>query len=148
MGAGSLTELMTRHREIISYAFWGVATTLVSLGTYAVFVDVGINSSISNILSWICGVTFAFFTNKLFVFRSKSLERHTVAKEGSLFVASRIFTGIVAWVLFPVLLWLGIDQDFLGFESMWTKIITSVVEIALNWVLSKYIVFRQGSSAQ
>ena len=82
------------------------------------------------------------------MFRSKSLERHTVAKEGSLFVASRIFTGIVAWVLFPVLLWLGIDQDFLGFESMWTKIITSVVEIALNWVLSKYIVFRQGSSAQ
>ena len=31
---------------------------------------------------------------------------------------------------------------------MWTRIITSVVEIALNWVLSKYIVFRQGSSAQ
>ena len=137
-----IKEFMTRHRELISYAFWGVATTLVSLGSYAVFVHFSINSSISNILSWICGVAFAFVTNKLFVFRSKSLERDVVVKEGSLFVGSRIFTGVVAWVLFPVLLWIGLDQDFLGFENMWTKIVTSIVEIGLNWVLSKHLVFK------
>ncbi len=135
-------EFITRHRELVSYAFWGVATTLVSLGTYAAFVHFSINSSISNILSWICGVAFAFVTNKLFVFRSKSLERNVVVKEGSLFVGSRIFTGVVAWVLFPVLLWIGLDQDFLGFENMWTKIVTSIVEIGLNWVLSKHLVFK------
>ena len=114
----------------------------MSLGTYAAFVHFSINSSISNILSWICGVAFAFVTNKLFVFRSKSLERNVVVKEGSLFVGSRIFTGVVAWVLFPVLLWIGLDQDFLGFENMWTKIVTSIVEIGLNWVLSKHLVFK------
>ena len=135
-------EFITRHRELVSYAFWGVATTLASLGTYAAFVHFSINSSISNILSWICGVAFAFVTNKLFVFRSKSLERNVVVKEGSLFVGSRIFTGVVAWVLFPVLLWIGLDQDFLGFENMWTKIVTSIVEIGLNWVLSKHLVFK------
>jgi len=142
MSGSTIGEFMTRHRELISYAFWGVATTLVSLGTYAVFVHFSINSSISNILSWICGVAFAFVTNKLFVFRSKSLERNVVMKEGSLFVGSRIFTGVVAWVLFPVLLWIGLDQDFLGFENMWTKIVTSIVEIGLNWVLSKHLVFK------
>ena len=142
MSGSTIGEFMTRHRELISYAFWGVATTLVSLGTYAVFVHFSINSSISNILSWICGVAFAFVTNKLFVFRSKSLERNVVVKEGSLFVGSRIFTGVVAWVLFPVLLWIGLDQDFLGFENMWTKIVTSIVEISLNWVLSKHLVFK------
>jgi len=142
MSGSTIGEFMTRHRELISYAFWGVATTLVSLGTYAVFVHFSINSSISNILSWICGVAFAFVTNKLFVFRSKSLERDVVVKEGSLFVGSRIFTGVVAWVLFPVLLWIGLDQDFLGFENMWTKIVTSIVEIGLNWVLSKHLVFK------
>ena len=142
MSRSMIKEFMTRHRELISYAFWGVATTLVSLGSYAVFVHFSINSSISNILSWICGVAFAFVTNKLFVFRSKSLERDVVVKEGSLFVGSRIFTGVVAWVLFPVLLWIGLDQDFLGFENMWTKIVTSIVEIGLNWVLSKHLVFK------
>ncbi len=142
MSGSTIGEFMTRHRELISYAFWGVATTLVSLGTYAVFVHFSINSSISNILSWICGVAFAFVTNKLFVFRSKSLERDVVVKEGGLFVGSRIFTGVVAWVLFPVLLWIGLDQDFLGFENMWTKIVTSIVEIGLNWVLSKHLVFK------
>lgn len=142
MSGSTIGEFMTRHRELISYAFWGVATTLVSLGTYAVFVHFSINSSISNILSWICGVAFAFVTNKLFVFRSKSLERNVVVKEGSLFVGSRIFTGVIAWVLFPVLLWIGLDQDFLGFENMWTKIVTSIVEIGLNWILSKYLVFK------
>ena len=142
MSGSTIGEFMTRHRELISYAFWGVATTLVSLGTYAVFVHFSINSSISNILSWICGVAFAFVTNKLFVFRSKSLERDVVVKEGSLFVGSRIFTGVITWVLFPVLLWIGLDQDFLGFENMWTKIVTSIVEIGLNWILSKYLVFK------
>lgn len=137
-------ELMTKHREAISYVFWGAFTTLISLGTYAVFVKVGINSSISNILSWFCGVAFAFVTNKLYVFRSVSLEKHTVVREFGLFMSSRIFTGAIAWILFPLLLMIGIDQSFLGFENMWTKIITSLVEIALNWALSKYLVFSRG----
>ncbi len=143
---GTVNDLMTEHREAVSYIFWGVMTTVVSLGTYALFVQIGINPSISNILSWICGVTFAFFTNKFYVFRSKSMERGLVAKEWSLFMGSRIFTGIIAWVLFPFLLWIGLDQDFLGFENMWTKIVTSVVEIVINWVLSKYIVFKHGDA--
>ncbi len=143
---GTVNDLMTEHREAVSYIFWGVMTTVVSLGTYALFVQIGINPSISNIISWICGVTFAFFTNKFYVFRSRSMERGLVAKEWSLFMGSRIFTGIIAWALFPILLWIGLDQDFLGFENMWTKIVTSVVEIVINWVLSKYIVFKHGDA--
>ena len=143
---GTVNDLMTEHREAVSYIFWGVMTTVVSLGTYALFVHIGINPSISNILSWLCGVTFAFFTNKFYVFRSKSMERGLVAKEWSLFMGSRIFTGIIAWVLFPFLLWIGLDQDLMGFENMWTKIVTSVVEIIINWVLSKYIVFKHGDA--
>ena len=138
---GTVNGFTTKHHEAISYVFWGILTTVVSLGTYAIFVRIGINSSISNVLSWFFGVTFAFITNKLYVFHSRSLNKSVVVKEFGMFIGSRIFTGVITWILFPILIYMGLNQDFLGFENMWTKIVTSLVEILLNWVLSKYLVF-------
>ena len=60
-----------------------------------------------------------------------------------MFYLARIFTGVVAWVLFPILLWIGMDQSILGTEGFLAKIVVSVIEIALNWVLSKYIIFKK-----
>ena len=53
-------QLMGEHREAILYVVCGAFTTLVSLGSYALFEFVGIVPDLSNILSWICGVCFAF----------------------------------------------------------------------------------------
>ncbi|MDO5852750.1 MAG: GtrA family protein [Thermoplasmata archaeon] len=144
---GAMKDLLTNHREAVSYVFWGGITTLISWGTYAVFVLLGIDANISNILSWVCGVVFAFFANKIYVFRSTSMERGLVLRELGMFMSSRIGTGILAAVLFPILVAIGLNQDFMGIEKMWARVVTSIVEIALNWVLSKYLVFRNGQQA-
>ena len=141
---GVAKDLFLRYREIIMYLIVGGATTVINWGAYYVFTDfLHFELNIANISSWIVSVVFAFFTNKLYVFESKNLDMRTVAKELSAFVGSRIFTGIIAWVLFPVLLYLGIDTFIIDTPGLLAKIITSVIEIALNWVLSKYFVFRK-----
>ena len=143
---GKISDLMTKYREAIAYVFFGGLTTIVGWVAYALFVNIGIELNLSNILSWVCGVTFAFVVNKWFVFQSKSVEKKTVLRELGSFFGSRIFTGVIAWVLFPILLWAGINQTFFGTEGFIAKVITSIIEIILNWVLSKYFVFKKERS--
>lgn len=134
-------DIMGKYKEPILYIFFGGLTTLVSWATYAAFVWAGLEINLSNILSWVCGVTFAFVVNKWFVFESKSLAPKTVLRElGSFFVA-RIFTGVIAIVLFPILYNLGLNQSLLGTDGFLAKIVTSILEIILNWIFSKYLIF-------
>jgi putative flippase GtrA len=145
---GFINDMLTKHREAILYVVCGGFTTLVTWFTYALFVWLGIELNASNILSWVCGVTFAFVVNKWIVFESKSLEILKVLKELVMFIGARIFTGVIAWVLFPILLWIGLDQTFLGTQGLIAKIIVSVIEIALNWIFSKYMIFKKEKAAQ
>ena len=137
----NMGQLYKNHKEAVLYIVCGGFTTLISWASYALFVSAGIELNISNILSWVCGVLFAFVVNKWIVFECKSVEKITILKELGGFIGSRIATGILAFVLFPVLLYIGLDQSIMGFDGMVARIITSIIEIALNWVLSKYFVF-------
>ena len=139
---GKISYLMMVHREAIMYVIVGGFTTLVTWASYAGFVHFGVSEEVSNVLSWVCGVVFAFIVNKWIVFNSKTLKPKEVAREVVFFFGSRIFTLVVAVIAFPVLIDIGFDQELFGTPGMVAKIITSVIEIVLNWVLSKYLVFR------
>ena len=61
-----------KNKEMLLYLLFGGLTTIVSIGSYAwVNVGLGINELIANIISWIFAVTFAYVTNKIWVFQSK-----------------------------------------------------------------------------
>ena len=143
----SIKELWTRYEEAIRYVFFGGLTVLVSWGSYALFVMLGIDPNISNALSWLCAVLFAFVVNKYWVFMSKDSSARKLATEFVQFFGSRVFTGIIAIVLFPALTYIGVDQSMFGIENMLTRLIVSVVEITLNYVFSKYLVFRKDRPA-
>ncbi len=136
-------RMLEEKREAILYLFFGGLTTIVSWASYALFVHLGIDINVSNILSWICGVLFAFTTNKWFVFMSRSVSAKTLLYELGSFFSARIFTGIVAWILFPILIFLGLNQSLFNTDGFLAKMITSFIEIVLNWLFSKYIVFRK-----
>ena len=139
-----LKRLWDKYRTFIVYMVFGLMATLLETFLYWLFYEViGLRNMVSTVIAIIITITFAFFTNKLYVFQSKHLDMKTMTKEFSAFVGSRIFTGIIAWILFPILLYLGIDRFIIETPGMLAKIITSVVEIVLNWVLSKYFVFRK-----
>lgn len=170
-----------KFKELFWYIFFGVLTTIVAWGAYAilalVFNDfyISFDPSITkeaalaelsekkvfvigdgfvaiskvipaNIISWVCGVLFAFVTNKLWVFNSRSWKPGLVFAELGKFVLARLITGVIEWFGHPLLISLGLNQTINVFgkelEGFWAKIVISVIVVILNYVFSKLMVFK------
>jgi len=139
-----IKSLYFKYREIINYLFFGGCTTLVSWGTYALFVGVcGMGVMPGKILSWICAVAFAYVTNKLWVFFSQQKDAATLLREAAEFFASRAATGAVEIVGLLLLMKLGLDQPLFGVKGFWANIVVTIIVVILNYFLSKYLVFRK-----
>lgn len=141
------------NREVFMYLVFGVLTTVVSWASYAIFIKIlgGISNSdvrisIANVLSWIAAVLFAFITNKLWVFDSKSWKPSVVIKELGMFVVARLATGCIEWFGVPLLVKIGVDQELFGTEGMLAKIIASVLVVILNYFFSKLLIFKKKES--
>ena len=135
-----IKQLYKKYSEIINYLIVGGLTTCVSLGTYylcvSTFLDVnnGIQLQIANVLSWVCAVIFAFFTNKKFVFKSKSQK---VWREFFSFVGSRIITLLIdIFSMFIMVTVLSINDKI-------SKLIVQVIVVILNYIFSKLLVFKK-----
>lgn len=143
--------LFVKYKEIILYIVFGMLTTVVSFISYAVctkFINLqneiaGI--AVSNVISWICAVLFAFATNKIWVFESKSGDVKTVFSELWKFIASRLLTGVLEWFGVPLLVYLGLNQTVFGVEGMLSKLTVSVLVVILNYVFSKIFVFKKNN---
>ena len=153
-----MDKLFAKYKEIIAYIFFGVLTTLVSWGSYSLFENAcHLGVFLSNLFSWILAVAFAFVTNKLWVFDSRTWKLRTVFREAATFVSSRLLTGVIEIVSVPLLVKVGADGVFTSFlktvgldfgflmtSGMCSKILVSVVVLILNYVFSKLLVFRKG----
>ncbi|MBQ8572462.1 MAG: GtrA family protein [Ruminococcus sp.] len=153
---GFIKRMFLKHKEIIMYLIFGVLTTLVSWGSYALFesvfekaiVDTNVLVAVANVLSWVAAVLFAYITNKLFVFESRSFKPTVIFKEIGLFVGSRLASGAVEWVGVPFLVWIGLNQTIFGIEGMLAKVLVSIIVVILNYILSKLIVFKKEKSQE
>lgn len=135
-----LKELYLKYKEVINYLIFGVLTTVVSLAVYYISVFTFLNPEdaiqlqIANILSWIAGVTFAYFTNRKFVFESKENNK---LKEAGKFVLARVITLIMDMIV----MWLGVTVLHLNDKII--KLISQVIIIVSNYLLSKVFVFKK-----
>ncbi len=127
-------------REVISYLIIGVLTTIVSLvsyyllTTYILNPDKPIELQIANVLSWILSVTFAYFTNRKYVFRSND---KNVLKEGMKFYSARLLT------LFMDMLIMFVFVSLMGINDKIIKLLSQVVVVIANYVISKFMVFKK-----
>ena len=133
-----LSNLYKKNKEIINYLIFGGLTTLVSILIYALFAKIFlINYLISNVLSWIIAVMFAFITNKLYVFESKSKDKKIVFKEITNFFFFRIVSLIIEMIIMYVFV------DLLSIDDLITKIIAQIIVILSNYIFSKVFVFKK-----
>lgn len=140
----AIKDLIKKYREIIVYIIFGVLTTLVNWAVYTVLVKfAGVNITVSNAAAWTAGVIFAFVTNKIWVFESKSKEPKTLAREFISFVGARVVTGLMEIFLPEILVNAGLSQTVFGIKGAIAKLIVSVAVVILNYVFSKLIVFRK-----
>jgi len=163
-----IKELYRKYREIIMYIIFGVLTTVISLATYFVILLVARNifglsendssyniaRAIAQIMQWITGVTFAFFTNKKWVFCNEDKDRNSMIKQMSTFAASRLLTfGLDTLIVFLTIFILT-KTDYSDFKFIGTnvtkdviaKTLSSIFVIISNYILSKLIVFRKKST--
>lgn len=137
-----MLKLYRRYQEIINYLIFGVLTTVVSLITYYVLTIIildpklNLELQIANILSWCIGVLFAYFTNRKFVFNSTNQNKK---KEFFTFVSARIST----LILDMLVMFIGVS--LLYFNDKIVKLISQVLVIIGNYILSKIIVFKKDS---
>lgn len=124
-------------KEILWYGFFGVLTTVINIVSFHLLDKAGLNVYFANLLAWVISVLFAFITNKLFVFESKS------------FSAKIFFKEIFSFFFFR-LLSLGIDMggmyvclSFFKLSKMISKIIVNVIVIVANYVFSKLFIFKK-----
>ena len=58
--------------EMVYYIFFGAGTFIIDIGIFSLITSYGCTALISNIISTICAIVFAYTTNKLWVFKSKT----------------------------------------------------------------------------
>lgn len=132
-----IKNAIKKHKQIIMYLFFGVLTTLVNVVAYWLFSSpLSLDTVISTILAWAVSVAFAFVTNKLFVFEARGVKR--LPWEMLTFFASRLFTGLLDVGIMYLFV------DVIGANDILIKIISNLVVIILNFVLSRLIVFARG----
>ena len=147
-----MKNLFNKYKELISYVFFGALTTVVSIGSFKIFDSLlgERNYLLTNIISWILAVIFAFFTNKLWVFESKTWKINTVIKEAISFAAARLFSlGIEEfglWLLVSVIGMKSLSFAVFSFNingNFIAKIIMQFVVVVLNYIFSKFLIFRK-----
>jgi len=125
---------MSLKKELILYLIFGILTTIVNIVVYLIFAKfLNIDYIISNIFAWFFSVLFAYVTNRIWVFERKS---NNIIKEATLFYGGRVFSG----VLDTELMYLFIDILFIN--DFISKIIIQVIVVIVNYVFSKFIVFK------
>lgn len=138
-----MRKLFERYRELISYGFWGAATTVVNYIVYFLCTRaLAIDPVASNIAAWCAAVVFAYVVNKLFVFESRSWRRSVVFREVWQFVSARLLSGALET------LGVFVFVTLLHFHDAVVKIALSVLVVLANYVLSKWIVFRKPKDGQ
>ena len=134
-----LLNLYKKNEEIINYLIFGFLTTFIGLFVYFILTisildpNNYIELQIANIISWICSVIFAYFTNRRYVFKSNNGK----LKEGIKFFIARVFTLLLDMLI------MGIGVSILKFNDRIIKIISQVVIIISNYLISKILVFKK-----
>ena len=135
-----IKALYQKYQEIINYLIVGVLTTIVSVVVYFALTRTvldyhnDLKLQIANIISWICAVIFAYVTNRIFVFNSKS---KNIVKEFILFVIARILS------LLMDMMTMYIVVSLIGLSDLIGKLISQVVVTIANYLFSKLIVFKK-----
>lgn len=139
-----IKQLYLKYKEIVNYLIFGGLTTIVALivkwGLLFTFLNAsnGFELQVAVILSWIAAVLFAYFTNRKYVFESKTDNK---SREFINFIIARLATLLldmfIMW-FFVTLLKLNTDLYVLIFT-----LVSQVLVIISNYIFSKLFVFKK-----
>ena len=132
-----IKQYWDKYKDVILYLVFGVFTTVVNIVSYWLCAHVlGLGVMASSVIAWALAVFFAYLTNRTMVFHSSATGKGEILKEIGYFFACRLGTGVVDWVIMFVFV------TVLHFNDMIVKIAANFIVIVLNYVLSKFVIFK------
>lgn len=141
-----ILNLYKKYEEVVNYLVVGGLTTIVAIGSklllLATILDQtnGLELQIAEVISWFLAVTFAYVTNRIFVFKSKT-SGSKCAREIFNFFKGRIVTQLIQMFI----MWFFVTLLKLD-SNVWVLVFTlvcQVIQIVLNYVISKLLVFKK-----
>ena len=137
--------------EILSYLFFGGATTLVSIVSRLLIYHISHQEILATALANIIGILFAFLTNDTFVFKQ---ERKNWSIRLVKFFLARLSTLGLDLLLtyifvttFPDVIGQFVKYNIDKVNTIET-ILAQILIIILNYILSKIYIFKKGNSSQ
>ena len=130
--------LAEKYRDVLSYLFFGVLTTVVNYIIYLPLLNVvRLSGAVSNVIAWIGAVIFAFATNKPLVFKSYDWSPKVLFPEIGKFLSCRVGSGLIETGI------IAVTVDILHWNGNVMKLITSVLVVIINYIGSKLLVFKK-----
>ena len=149
-----MKRLFEKYKELITYVVFGVLTTLVNFVCFWLFNKILGEKLylLSNIIAWVISVIFAYVTNKLWVFESKSWKPSVIGREIPEFVGARVFSLLIEegglWLFVDVLNFDKFGFTLLGFDvtgKLIAKVVLAVIVVILNYIFSKLVIFKKNT---
>lgn len=125
-------------KELILYGICGALTTILDIGIFWFLANViNLHYLFANAVAWILAITFSFLTNKYLVFESRSFSREVWVKEAMEFFGARGLSCVIDMGgMFLMVSILGINKNY-------AKLIINVVVSIINYILSKFWIFKK-----
>jgi len=129
-------QLLHKYHELIVYSIFGGLTTAVNFITYFIFTQIfNVDLVYSNIIAWLVSVFFAFFTNKVYVFKKSDFDLKDTTIEFTKFTSVRAIsgafeTGALWWIV-----------HYLHGNELLTKFVLGIIVVVCNYTLSKIYIF-------
>ena len=132
---------MKRKKEVISYLFFGVLTTLTNIVSYVVLSKLfEMDYKLATTIAWGISVLFAFITNKLYVFNSKETNIVLIAKEFTSFTFFRLLSYLMDLGMMVLMI------EWLKTDDLIAKIVANFFVVFFNYFASKYVIFKKKES--
>ena len=133
-----IKNLLIKYKEQILYLFFGGCTTVVNIVVFALCSDIlHMELLVSNFMAWVLAVFFAYITNKIWVFESKTETLNELVKE----IGSFVFARVVTLLIDMLIMYFGVEILFIN--KMIIKVLANIVVIVANYVFSKLFIFKK-----
>lgn len=137
----SLQDIYYKYEEKWLYLVFGGLTTVISIVTKLLLFGIvpgepAWESTAGVVFSWVCAVTFAFFTNKKYVFKNETNTSAEFWKVFFAFYGARLATLAMEEVIFIICC------DLIGMNKTLITFLSQVFIFIANYILSKLFVFK------
>ena len=136
------------NNEILSYLFFGGATTLVSIVSRLLIYHISHQEILATALANIIGILFAFITNDTFVFKQE--RKNWEIRLAKFFLARLSTLGLdILLTYFFVTTFPGIIGQFVEYNidrvNTIETILAQILIIILNYIFSKIYIFKRSN---